>query len=54
VFAYLLTALVALSLGFLAGMATWQRSRRWCTTCGATLSCQTCQPAPVRRTGARR
>jgi NADH pyrophosphatase NudC (nudix superfamily) len=52
--AYLLTALAALLAGFAAGMATWQKSRRWCTTCGVTLSCQLCQPAPVRRTGARR
>lgn len=53
-FAYLLTGLVALLAGFAAGMTTWQKSRRWCTTCGTTLTCHLCQPTTAPRTGARR
>jgi NADH pyrophosphatase NudC (nudix superfamily) len=44
VFAYLLTALVAVAAGFAGGMVTWQKSRRWCPQCGITLTCQVCQP----------
>jgi NADH pyrophosphatase NudC (nudix superfamily) len=47
-FAYLLTALLAAVVGFAGGMATWQKSRRWCPQCGITLKCQVCQPAPDR------
>lgn len=35
-------AIAGLVLGFIAGMATYQRSRRWCPVCGATLRCLTC------------
>jgi hypothetical protein len=30
-------------LGFVAGFVTYQKSRRWCTVCGATLSCAPCR-----------
>lgn len=29
-------------LGWAAGMLTFKRSRRWCTTCGETLTCPHC------------
>ena len=35
-------AVAGLVLGFVAGMRTYQRSRRWCAVCGATLTCLTC------------
>jgi len=38
-----LAVLIALLLGFLAGLVTYQKSRRWCTVCGATLSCAHCR-----------
>jgi hypothetical protein len=38
-----LAVLCALLLGFLAGLVTYQKSRRWCTVCGATLSCAHCR-----------
>lgn len=45
----LVAVLLAMALGFIGGMTTYQRSRRWCPQCGVTLTCQTCQPAvPVK------
>lgn len=38
-----LAVLFALLLGFLGGLVTYQKSRRWCTTCGATLTCAHCR-----------
>jgi hypothetical protein len=29
-------------LGWLAGMATFKRSLRWCGTCGRRLTCTSC------------
>lgn len=36
---------VAIFLGWVAGMFTYQRSRRWCTRCGVTLTCPQCPAA---------
>lgn len=33
----------ALFLGWVAGMFTYQRSRRWCAQCGVTLTCPHCR-----------
>jgi hypothetical protein len=43
------TVLLALTFGFAGGMVTYQRSRRWCTRCGTTLTCRLCQPTPTTR-----
>jgi hypothetical protein len=32
-------------LGWIAGMCTFTRSRRWCPTCGQTLTCVSCPGA---------
>jgi hypothetical protein len=49
--AYLIVVavLLAVALGFAGGMATYQKSRRWCTRCGTTLTCRLCQPTPTTR-----
>lgn len=36
------------ALGWVAGMVTFRRSRRWCPECGGTLRCINC-PAPRPR-----
>lgn len=38
----LITALCALTLGFLAGLLTFKRSLRWCRNCGTVLKCPVC------------
>jgi hypothetical protein len=53
------TAVVALLVGFLAGLLTFKRSLRWCRTCGLVLRCPECggrrssahPAADVRRAG---
>lgn len=32
----------AVLLGFVAGLVTYRKSRRWCTVCGSGLRCLTC------------
>lgn len=39
---------VALFLGWVAGMFTYQRSRRWCGRCGVTLTCPHCRHAAAK------
>lgn len=47
-----IAAVAGLVIGFVAGLIAYQRSRRWCTACGATLQCLVCQPPPAKRTSA--
>nr|MDT0658157.1 hypothetical protein [Micromonospora sp. DSM 115978] len=49
--AYLIVVavLLAVAFGFAGGMATYQKSRRWCPRCGTTLTCQLCHPRPQGR-----
>lgn len=42
-------AVAALAIGFVAGFATYRRSRRWCTVCGTTLQCPACAQGTNRR-----
>jgi hypothetical protein len=35
-------AVLAALLGFMAGLATFKRSNRWCPVCGGTLTCLAC------------
>lgn len=49
VFLLLVAVVAALMLGFAGGMVTYQKSRRWCTWCGLTLTCQVCQPVSGQR-----
>lgn len=35
-------------LGFITGLATFQRSLMWCRECGQTLSCPHCAPGRTR------
>lgn len=37
---------VALAVGFLAGLVTFKRSLRWCPGCGAVLRCPECAGRP--------
>jgi len=37
-----LAAIPALLVGFVAGLVTYRKSRRWCVVCGATLRCPDC------------
>jgi hypothetical protein len=37
---------VALALGFLAGLLTFRRSLQWCPSCGETLTCPGCRRGP--------
>jgi predicted RNA-binding protein with PUA domain len=39
---YAATTVVALLLGFLAGLLTFKRTLRWCRTCGLVLRCPEC------------
>ena len=40
------------ALGWLAGMATFHRSLRWCRRCGQILNCPDCaEPNTCPRTG---
>lgn len=43
-----ITLILAVALGFMGGMATYQKSRRWCTRCCMTLTCRICQPGMAR------
>jgi hypothetical protein len=36
------TALIAVVVGFLAGLLTFKRSLQWCPSCGAVLACPEC------------
>jgi hypothetical protein len=47
---YVVTVVVSLVLGFIAGLSTFQRSQRWCPSCGSGLFCMHCagQPTPRR------
>lgn len=42
------TAVVALTLGFIAGLVALKRSSQWCPGCGDPLRCTRCagQPTP--------
>lgn len=40
--ALLIGVIPALLVGFIAGLVTYRKSRRWCTACGATLRCPDC------------
>jgi hypothetical protein len=40
--ARLIGVIPALLVGFIAGLVTYRKSRRWCTACGATLHCPDC------------
>jgi hypothetical protein len=51
---YLVAALPALLLGFVAGLATLKRSSRWCPACGAVLRCTECAGRPTPFEAARR
>jgi hypothetical protein len=42
VVALMIAALMAMLLGFLAGLLTYRRSLVWCGTCGSTLTCADC------------
>lgn len=46
--AYATTAIVAIILGFLAGLLTFKHKQRWCPGCGSALRCVQCpgQPTP--------
>lgn len=46
--AVIATAVVALVVGFLAGLSVFRRSSRWCPACGSVLCCPDCpgQPSP--------
>lgn len=35
----IVSVVAALPVGFLAGMATFRKSRRWCPHCGVSLVC---------------
>jgi hypothetical protein len=37
-----LTIVVALLVGWLAGMLTFKRSEHWCRACGTRLTCAAC------------
>lgn len=39
---YPLALIVAILLGFLAGLLSFRVKTRWCTTCGSVKSCPTC------------
>jgi len=51
---YVIAALSALLLGFVAGLATLKRSSRWCPACGAVLRCTECADRPTPFEAARR
>ncbi|MEV4754279.1 hypothetical protein AB0J86_04070 [Micromonospora sp. NPDC049559] len=38
----LLSVVGALLVGFAVGLISYRQSRRWCTTCGSSLSCLAC------------
>jgi hypothetical protein len=39
---YAITMILAMLLGFLAGLLSFKVKTRWCSTCGAVKSCPTC------------
>ncbi len=39
---YVVTVILALLLGFLAGLLSFKVKSRWCSTCGVVKSCPTC------------
>lgn len=39
-------AVMALLIGFMAGLLTFKRSERWCPNCGNGLICGRCTAAP--------
>jgi hypothetical protein len=43
------TALAALTLGFIAGLVALRRSSRWCPGCGDVLRCVRCAGQPTPR-----
>ncbi len=51
---YVIAALSALLLGFVAGLVTLKRSSRWCPACGAVLRCTECAGQPSRFEAAHR
>jgi hypothetical protein len=38
----MIVGVAGLALGFVAGLLIYQKSRRWCGVCGATLRCFEC------------
>ncbi len=56
---YAVTIILAMLIGFLAGLLSFKVKSRWCPTCGAVKSCPTCAgwaksavpPKGSRRTG---
>lgn len=43
--ASVLAVIASLVIGWLAGMLTFRRAQRWCTTCGLSLTCPECDDA---------
>ncbi len=41
-YVFVMTVIVALMLGFAAGLLTFKRSCQWCPVCGAVKSCLEC------------